>query len=179
MNKSHDYRLMKRQYVSGDMSLRELCRQHGISAHSVVVDQARKLRWAEKHEAYRAKASAVYIERHAARHADRVAEIEGKAIDVVDQALDRFSEDLAAKPVKQPDGSVIEEPVLRLKPRDVAILLDRLLVRFERPSRVSEGRGLNVRSQLPIEALTQVAELTRGRAAPPTSPLPRRRRLDD
>jgi hypothetical protein len=31
---------------------------------------------------------------------------------------------------------------------------------------------------MPIDALNQFIELTRGRAAPPTSPLPRRR-LDD
>ena len=40
MNKIHDYRLMEREYISGDMSLRELCRRHGISSHSLVVDQA-------------------------------------------------------------------------------------------------------------------------------------------
>jgi len=30
-----------------------------------------------------------------------------------------------------------------------------------------------------IDALNQIVELTRGRAVPPTSPLPRTRRLDD
>ena len=37
---------------------------------------------------------------------------------------------------------------MRLKPKDVAILLDRLLVLFERPVRISESRHLSVRSEL-------------------------------
>ena len=69
---------------------------------------------------------------------------------------------------------------MRLKPKDIAILLDRLQELFERPSHISEGRDLSVRSELPIDALNQIVELTRGRAAPPTSRLPRTpRRLDD
>ena len=66
-----------------------------------------------------------------------------------------------------------------LKPSDVAILLDRPMVLFERPAPISEGRDLSAKSKLPIDALNQIVELTRGRAVPPTSPLPRARRLDD
>lgn len=53
---------------------------------------------------------------------------------------------------------------MRLKPKDVAILLDRLLVLFERPVRISESRDLSVRSELSIDALDRIVELTRGRA---------------
>ena len=68
---------------------------------------------------------------------------------------------------------------MRLMAKDVAVLLDRLQVVFDRPTLISEDRDLSVRSELPIDALNQFVELTRGRAAPPTSPLPRTRRLDD
>ena len=96
MNKIHDYRLMEREYVSGDMSLRELCRRHGISSHSVVVDQAKKRKWAEKRERYQAKESESFMSRHAARMADRQAELHDKAIDVIDEALDKFRDDMRA-----------------------------------------------------------------------------------
>jgi hypothetical protein len=66
-----------------------------------------------------------------------------------------------------------------MKPRDVALPIDRLQILFDRPARIGEERDLNVRSELPIDALSQLVELTRGRAVPPTSPLPRSRRLDD
>jgi len=179
VNKIHDYRLMEREYVTSQISLRELCRRHGITAHSLVTVQAEKGKWQEKREAYRAKADESFITRHAARMADRQAEIEDKAIDVIDEALDKFREDMqAVKLVRQPDGSTAEEPAWRMRPKDIAILLDRLQVLFERPSRISEGRDLFVRSELPIDALNRIVELTRGRAVPPTSPLPRRR-LDD
>jgi hypothetical protein len=52
-----------------------------------------------------------------------------------------------------------------------------------RPGRDRSGpvrrHDLSAKSELPIDALNQFVELTRGRAAPPTSPPPRTRRLDD
>lgn len=119
------------------------------------------------------------MSRHAARMADRQAEIEDKAIDVIDEALDGFREAMRATEKKRIDGEWVEVPVMRLKPKDIAMLLDRLTVLFERPTRINEGRDPSVRSELPIDALNQIVELTRGRAGPPTSPLPRTRRLDD
>ena len=56
---------------------------------------------------------------------------------------------------KRIDGEWVEVPVLRLKPKDVAVLLDRLMVLFERPARVHEARDLAVRSELPIDALNR------------------------
>ena len=32
MNKSHDYRALEREFVTSQISLRELCRRHGITA---------------------------------------------------------------------------------------------------------------------------------------------------
>ena len=57
MDKCHPYRGMEREYVTSQVSLRELCRKHGISAHSLVVGQAKKGKWAEKREQYQAKES--------------------------------------------------------------------------------------------------------------------------
>ena len=179
MNKIHDYRLMEREYISGDMSRRELCRRHGISSHSLVVDQAKKRKWQEKREQYQAKATDAFMSRHAARQADRQTVIEDKFLDAIDEALDKFRHDMAATEKKRIDGEWVEMPVMRLMPKDVAILLDRLQMLFDKPARIGEGRDLTVRSELPIDALNQFVELTRGRAAPPTSPLPRTRRLDD
>jgi hypothetical protein len=62
------------------MCLRELCRRHGITAHSGVMVQARQGDWAEKREAYRARASATYIEHRADHAALREAEVRDHAI---------------------------------------------------------------------------------------------------
>jgi hypothetical protein len=48
-------------------------------------------------------------------------------------------------------------------PKDLAPLIDESEVPFDRPSRINEGRDLTLRSELPIDALNQVVELTRGR----------------
>ena len=179
MNKSHDYRAMEREYVTSQISLRELCRKHGISAHSLVTVQAKKRKWREKREQYQAKESDAFMSRHAARMANRQAVIEDKFLDGIDEALDKFSSDMRATEKKRIDGAWVEVPVMRLMPKDVAILLDRLQMLFDKPARFGEGHDLSVRSELPIDALNQIVELTRGRAGPPTSPLPRTRRLDD
>jgi hypothetical protein len=68
------------------------------------------------------------------------------------------------------------------EPNDVAILIDRLLVSFEKPSAITPHQGITVTSQMSVESLSGFIEETRGRGAPSpmeASPLPRRRRLVD
>jgi len=182
MNKRHDFARLEREYVTSQISLRELCRRHGISAHSVVVDQSQKHDWAAKREAYRARESESFIEKHSARMADHQAEISDKALDAIDESLDRFRSDMRATEKKLVNGEWVEVPAMRLKPNDIAILIDRLVVLFEKPSAISQHHGLTVTSELSVKSLSEFIEATRGRAGPsPTeeSPLPRRRRLDD
>lgn len=179
MNKPHRYRELEREFITSQISLRELCRKHGISAHSLVTVQAKKGKWQEKREQYQANEDEAFMSRHAARMADRQAELRDKAIDTNDQDLDKFREDMRATEKKRIGGEWVEVPVMRFTPKDVAVLLDRLMVLFERPARIAEGRDLTVSSELPIDDLNRYVELTRGRAVPPTSPLPRTRRLDD
>jgi hypothetical protein len=184
MNKAHDYRALEREFISSDLSIRELCRRHGISAHSLVTVQAKKNGWAEKREQYQARASDAYIERHAARQADRVAEVRDDALELISEAISKSRDDMrATKKVRQPDGSITEEPAWFMKPRDVALLIDRLQVLFDQPSAISQHQGLSVTSEMPVETLREFIELTRDVAAPTTmvvSPLPRStRQLDD
>ena len=40
MNKRHDFAKLEREYITSDISIRALCRRHGISAHSLVSGQA-------------------------------------------------------------------------------------------------------------------------------------------
>ena len=183
MNKVHDYRELEREFITTDISIRGLCRKHGISAHSLVTVQAKKGRWQEKREQYQAKESEAFMSRYAARQADRQAEIRDKVLDTIDLALDKFRSDLkATKLVRQPDGSVTEQPAWYMTPKDLAILIDRFQVLFERPSVISQHQGLAVSAELSTDALREFIEATRGRAGPSPmeeSPLPRRQRLDD
>jgi len=178
MNRVRDYQALEREYISGTMSLRQLCRTHGVTAHSAVMVQARQGGWAGKRQAYRARASTKYIELRADRAARREAEVCDSAIEAIDEAITRFRTDLrATKQVVLADGNIAEEPVMLITPRDLAMMIDRLQVLFGRPALITEGRGFaaTITSEaLPLEALQKIVELTRGMTPPAdhTSGLP-------
>ena len=71
---------------------------------------------------------------------------------------------------------------MRLMPKDVALLIDRLQFLFDRPSSISQHQGLTVTSEMSVDTLSEFIEATRGIGGPSrmdVSPLPRTRRLDD
>ncbi len=177
-NRVRDYQALEREFITGTMSLRELCRSHGIRAHSALVTQAQKGGWAEKRRTYRSRASATYIQHHADRAAAREAEVRDDAIEAIDEAITKFRADLQATDRKLIDGVWVDEPRIRVTPRDIAILIDRLQILFGRPSTISEGREFVATvdsAAVPIDALQSIVELTRGLDSPRDegSPLPR------
>ena len=123
------------------------------------------------------------VDKYAEKMANRLAEIHVEILDAIDEAITKFRTDLkATKSVRQPDGSITEEPVMRLTPKDVAILIDRFQALFERPSVISQHQGLTVTLELSVDALTRFVEATGGVDGPPSlvSPIPRSpRRQDD
>ena len=186
MNRIRDYQALEREFITGTMSLRELCRRHSVTAHSAVVVQARQGNWAEKRRAYRDRASSTYIQQHADRAAAREAEVRDHALDAIDEAITKFRADLHATERKLIDGEWVEVPAMRITPRDLALLIDRLQVLLGRPAMISEGRGFAATitsDAIPVEVLKGIVEATRGLAGTPrpeASPLPRQhRRLDD
>jgi hypothetical protein len=178
-NRVRDYRALEREFITGDMSLRGLCRAHGVTAHSAVMVQARREGWAEKRRAYRDRASSKYIELRADRAALREAEVRDNAIEAIDEAITKFRADLHATERKLIDGEWVEVPAVRLTPRDLALLIDRLQVLFGHPAMISEGRDFaaTVTSEaIPVDVLKGIVEATRGHAgtaAPAAPPLPR------
>jgi hypothetical protein len=179
VNRCRDYQALEREYLSGTMSLRELCRRHGVTAHSAVMVQAKQGGWAEKRRAYQARASATYIEHRADRAALREAEVRDHAIDAIDEAITKFRADLQATEKRLIDGEWVEVPVMRMNVRDLAVLIDRLQILFGLPGTISEGRGFSATittEPFPVELLKEFIERTRGLAdtrAPEASPLPR------
>ena len=108
-----------------------------------------------------------------------------RAIEAIDEAIARFRADLRATEKTLINGGWVEVPVMRITPRDLAFLIDRLQILFGRPAVISEGRGFAAAitsDAVPVEALKGIVELTRGLAgtpAPEASPLPRLRRRPD
>ena len=180
-NRVRDYQALEREYLAGTMSLRELCRTHGVTAHSAVMVQARRGDWAEKRGKYRARASTKYIEQRADRAALREAEVRDHAVEAIDEAITKMRADMKATVIR----NGVEEPAMRIYPKDLALLIDRLNVLFGRPGTISEERSLSATitsEPLPVDVLEKIIEATRGleTRAPEASPLPRLQpRLDD
>lgn len=160
-NRAYDYRALEHEFVTSptDISIRELCRRHGIDEPSSVHAQARKpdskgLTWYDKRDQFKQEEHAKLIERVADKRAltaAREADVFAKAVDVIELAMDKLKEGLMA-------GKV---PV---KPADLALLVDRLNVLFNRPSTISEGRniGLSVNADATPDEFKRVLELTAG-----------------
>ena len=176
LNKVRDYRAFEREYITSQLSIRELCRRHGISAHSLVVVQAKQGRWAEKRETYRTRESESFITKHADRMAAREAEVRIHAIEAIDEAIDKFRSDMRRTEKKLIGGEWVEVPVMLIGPKDVALLIDRLQLLFARPSSISQHQSPLVTSEVPADALQAIIEATRGLAEPlpQESPIPRR-----
>jgi hypothetical protein len=181
-NRKHDYDQLEREYVSGSMGLRQLARDHGIS-HSLIMTQSKRRRWPDKRAQFREQASQKAVTFMADREAYRVTremELKDKAIDVIEQALDKLSADMEATETRLVGDKIAEVPVYRLRPADLVPLLDRLQVMFGKPSHISEERNLGVTvdtGPLEPEALRSFIEATRGigplGGASQSSPLPR------
>ena len=182
MNGKFDYSKLEREYVQGDMSLRELAKSAGMNNHSLIMTQARKGLWTEKREAYRkrseTKALALMADDNGKRIA-REAKVRDNAIDAIDEMVSRLRDDLK-KTVKilQADGTFVDAPMVQIKPRDIALLIDKLQIIFGRPSTITEERslGLNLTTADP-DLLRQIVEATRGlqpdAGGSGRSPLPR------
>jgi hypothetical protein len=181
-NRKHDYDLLEREYISGTMSLRQLAKDHGMS-HSLVMTRSTKDKWADKRETFRSQASESAVTFMADRRAYRISremEVRDKAIDVIEQALDKLSGDMGATHDVLRGTEVVTEPVYRLRPNDIVPLLDRLQVMFGKPSIITEERSLGVTvdtGPLEPETLREFIEATRGvgpfGGATQESPLPR------
>lgn len=177
MNRIHDYDALEREYITSDISLRALARKAGINNHSMLMEQSKKRDWVKKREDYRAKSSQKAVALMAndeGRRIAREAEVRDHAVDAIDEAIQRLRKDLAdtVKTVN-PDGTVTDTgvPVLRVKPQDIALLIDRLQVLFGKPSTITEERNLGVSLETSDpELLKGIIEATRGITDGPTGP---------
>lgn len=160
-NRIYDYGALEREFVTSaeDISIRELCRRHGIDEPSSVHAQAKRadsagLNWYDKRDEYKQLQHQKLIDKVSdsrAAQAAKEVQVFGKAIDAIELAFDKLKEGLI-------DGSV------KVKPSDLALLIDRMNVLFNRPSQITEGRniGLSVSAEGTPAQLRAILELTSG-----------------
>lgn len=183
MNRKHDWDKLEAEYVSSNISLRELARANGIEHHSLVMAQSKRREWARKREEFRMRAgerSFALMANDEARRRAREAQVRDNAIDAIDEAITKMRSDMQATRKVLRDNQWVDEPLVIIKPQDVALLLDRLNVLFGRPSTITEERNLGVSlsaaGALGPEVLRGIVEATRsiaGSSDAAVSPIPR------
>jgi transposase-like protein len=167
MNRKADYDLLEREYRTGDMSLRELARRHGITNHSTVMEYSKKHEWVRKRAEYRAQKNdmaVTYMADQEGLRLAREAQVRDNAIDAIDEAITKMRSDMQRTEKRMVNGEWVEAPVMLIKPADLATLIDRLNVLFGRPANITEERKLGVDLTGPVspDILRGIVEATRG-----------------
>jgi hypothetical protein len=160
----HDYRTLERQFVAGEMSIRELCRRHLIRNASPVHARARADDWYGKRLIFRERAGERTIDRladSAARRAERQAEVVDHGLEVVDAALTRLEETLAATRQVERNGVLINEPVVEIGAKELASVIDALVSLLDH--RVSLHPAVaNDEPEVSVDILGQIVTLVGG-----------------
>lgn len=182
--RKYDYESLERQYVQGDMSVRELVRMNGIQSESTVIDFSHRHDWANKRAQWRGRVDAqteALSAKQAAQRRVRALAVYDKAFDVVERVFDRVIEGLTLRHyVKEhgPEGEEIwvERPLVIIRPNEAAGLIDRMNVLLGRPESITEQRGTINLGDAPPDLLVAILEQSRSEARPVPvggSPIPR------
>jgi hypothetical protein len=158
--RTHDYDTLKKEFFADPtLSIRELCRRHGIKGYSSVAQYARENGWYDDKEKIKLRRDDKVIERVSESLANElVAKIDKISEDwltVTQAALYKFGEQLA-------------NPDFRVGVDDLVKLMDKGLVLTGQPSSRTEERHLALTGNidgLPPEFIRRLAEATRPRLA--------------
>ena len=166
MNKKWDWSAIEVQYVKGDMSLRELARDNAINNHSSVMRHSKTGEWPRKRAEFRANATASAVGVLSRKSGEAMADevlVRDNAVHAIDEMVTRLRGDLHKTKRVMRDGEWVEEPLIIVRPNDVAMLIDRLQVLFGRPSQITEDRALGVELSTDDPAiLRDIIKATRG-----------------
>lgn len=151
-----DYDLLEMEYVTSDVSIRELGRRHDIS-YSAIADQSRKRNWDEKRAAYKDSLSQRTYEKTADKWAAQRAEINDELIKVQLATIRAYARNLVAGNV---DVNV----------KDMTLAVNQLMLLLGEPTSRTEAKvlGVNVSanaSDITPDLLRRLAEVARGRLA--------------
>jgi hypothetical protein len=154
MGTKYDYISLKNQYVQGQMSIRELCKQNGIPTWSTVNAHANKNGWDQLRTEFNRQVENKSLEHLAAKRAQKIAEIQLDSLEVIHAGILKMAEDMDAVEEYEVNGVVKTRKVMRIHPRDLAILLDKFQSLIGQPQQINENRNLG------IDVLTQASPET-------------------
>lgn len=145
---THDYELLERDFITSDLSVRQLCENHGIANWSTVHAQAKRRKWLEKRKQFKDKAFEHSIEALAEKRAIKQAELLDASIDVTLATLYKMAENL-----RSPDYIVT--------PQDLVKIIEKVQLLTGGVTSREEIRAFNFDTQLPPELLRELARAAR------------------
>lgn len=159
MGTKYDYISLKNQYVQGDVSIRELCRQNDIPSWSTVAAKVKKEDWDGLRAEFRRQVQHRSIEALADKRASKVIEIENDLLEVVHAGILKMAEDMDARePVmdgntvlRDDAGAIVYRPVQRFGPVQLQTLVAQYLAITGKPTQVTETRNLNANLSAEME----------------------------
>lgn len=115
MHAKVDYDELEREYVTGDISVRELARRYDMSNGSVSA-QARKREWDAKRSSYRDSVARRSYEKTADRFANQQVEVNDEIFKAMRATLYKYAEGLKAGTIvpNTKDAVMASEVILRL-----------------------------------------------------------------
>lgn len=173
----YDYRPIKQEYIQSEAepSLSDLARKYNISATSTLTRRASKEGWKRQREEFRRQVDNKSLEAVADRRAQKIADIHMDALEVIHAGILKVAEDMQAKePVmdggqvlRDSRGEIVYRPMTRYNPRDLAILIEKVLVLTGQPSDINENRnlGINISAASDGDVLRDLLAAIRPRAA--------------
>jgi hypothetical protein len=151
MTSKYDYISLKNQYVQGTMSIRELCRMNDIPTWSTVNARANREDWEGLRASFNRQVENKSLEHLAQKRAQKIAEIQLDSLEVIHAGILKMAEDMDAVEEYEVNGVIKTRKVMRIHPRDLAILLDKFQSLIGQPQQIQENRNLG------IDVLTQAS----------------------
>lgn len=152
MATKYDYIALKNEYIqTPGLSIRALCERHGIKTWSTVNKRKNDEGWDAKRAEFERQVDNKSLEALASKRAQKIAEIQLDALNVIHAGILKMAEDMDAEEEYEVNGQVRRRKVMRIHPRDLAILVDKFQSIIGQPSQVTEQRNLNLGMQADLE----------------------------
>ncbi len=125
MARIYDYISLRAQYVQTDVSLRELCRNNGIKSWSSVNDIKNREEWDRLRAEFRRQVENKSLEHLATKRANKIAEIQVDALEVIHAGILKMAEDMDATEEVEVNGRRVVRKLVVFGPRELATLIDK------------------------------------------------------
>jgi hypothetical protein len=166
MSSKYDYISLRNQYIqTPGLSIRALCEQNGIKTWSTVNKRKNDEGWDAKRSEFERQVENKSLEHLAQKRASKIAEIQLDALEVIHAGILKMAEDMDAVEEFEVNGQSKTRKVMRIHPRDLAILIDKFQSLIGAPQQINENRnlGVDILSQADPDTLRDLLGLLRPR----------------